>query len=356
MSSALWDPANLLQITDNLRDRSGKVHCVGITKYDARCKWTIDEPDLSEIRPLLNQMSQSPPDSITLETLRQLARLCLCSKFHSNQVGLFAGHWTTVIKAATQHHKNMMALDKGQNLGDIDSLRSQLSIKTEEVLHFERELASARQAILYYSRDEQELKNQTKYLEKQLRESQTRQESAETLFLDIEQSHQVLQTQVSEESMARKEADQENITLRAKIQEAEDQLEGYELVKEEKADLRQEIARLEEENEKGLRQVRAEVDKCRTTEQQLAVERVAKESMAHQYQDQLEEQQTQSFALKSRIASLEMIVAQLEASISACWSHRFWAWMAKVRKDRKSQQCIGAMGEQVEEIPLKTYA
>ncbi|KAM0555893.1 hypothetical protein ACHAPJ_006295 [Fusarium lateritium] len=356
MSSALWDPANLLQITDSLRDQSGKVHCVGITRYDARCKWTIDEPDLSEIRPLLNQISQSPPESIALETLQQLARLCLCSKYHSNQVGLFAGHWTTVIKAAVQHHKNMMTRDKGDALGDIDSLRSQLSIKTEEVLHFERELAAARQALLYYNRDEQESKNQIEYLETQLRESQTRQESAETMLLDIKRSYQVLQTQLSVESMAREKAGQENITLRAKIQEAEDQLEGYELDKEEKVDLREEITRLEEENEKGLRKFQVEVDKRRTTEQQLAVERVAKESMAHQYQNQLEEQQAQSSVLKGRIGTLELIVAQLEASISACWSHRFWAWMAKVRTGRKSQQWTGTKGEEVEEIPLKTYS
>ncbi|KAF2180895.1 hypothetical protein K469DRAFT_753010 [Zopfia rhizophila CBS 207.26] len=85
MALAIWDSDSVFQITNHDR---GDIRCVGRarSRFDLRCRWEIEEPERSKIYSILDRMTEKPPDSITTEGLRRLARLCLCKDYRLNQV------------------------------------------------------------------------------------------------------------------------------------------------------------------------------------------------------------------------------------------------------------------------------
>lgn len=80
--------------------------------------------------------------------------------------------------------------------------------------------------------------------------------------------------------------------------------------------------------------------------QQLVVRLTAKEAELQECRAQLEEAQQQNSALVKRNADLEAARVALAESIHACCLHRFWIWVALLRKicARSLIRCRNAMG------------
>ncbi|KAF4470430.1 Reticulocyte-binding 2 a [Fusarium albosuccineum] len=368
MSSALWDPANLLQITDDLRDQSGKISCLGITRNSARCRWAILEPDLSDVRPLLKKMSLSKPELITTDTLRRLARLCLCPKFHQHQAEQFVRHWTTIIKAAVQQHKNLTESmadatpdEVHSSQMDSDSRQRQYSESAISIKSLQSQLAAERESFAQlaatWKNGSEEVRVENGHLKGQLREVQDRLRTSEATMSHQTQSSQALMEKIGEESEARRKVDQENMTLQAKLGDMQDQLGAFEAVRTENNFLKQEVIRLGEKHGETLRAYESEVDKVKLAEEQLVTIQEAKDSTIHQYQCRIDEQNNHRTGLERRIAGLEDDVAQLEARIAACWLHAFWAWASRFGgRLGTSSRLPKTKAERVGEIALKTYA
>ncbi|KAM0195633.1 hypothetical protein ACHAPI_006182 [Fusarium lateritium] len=353
MTTALWDPEHLLQVTHGIRDRCGKVNCLGTAKYNVRCRWDIDEPNRSKIRPLLDQMSQTPPESITTETLRYLARLCLCSNYHSHQAEMFVSDWQTVINTTVQCNKRMVQAQAGD-------AESQLPLRTAEAVHLEENLAilrneyaelQSRLDLISTDSDEKIAK-----LNKQVQDCEA--ECADTNYAlsEMESSQQAWMNNAAEESESRTKAEEENAVLRARLEKVDGQLNGFKSLKEENNKLEEQIVLLAEEFRGAKRAIDNEIKKAMDVEQQRADERALAQSMMHQYQAQLDQERSDCAVLKGRIGGLKSVVTELQDDILSCWSHRFWGWMTRVGKGNPSRLRMSSQNESANEIALKTYA
>ncbi|KIW91932.1 uncharacterized protein Z519_07902 [Cladophialophora bantiana CBS 173.52] len=80
----VWDPDRVLQITDLGRN---EIICIGraARRFNSRCTWTIEEPEVSHASSLLASMARKLPTEVRNEELRVLARLCLCHQAHQHQ-------------------------------------------------------------------------------------------------------------------------------------------------------------------------------------------------------------------------------------------------------------------------------
>lgn len=124
LGKSYWDPANLLQITLDADDSYGSIQCTGesASRANKRCRWDIEDPDRSKVRPLLSQISRLRPEAVPNSTLRELARLCLCPQYHATQDALVVARWTRILKTASEHHRNLLA-----SFGDGQSVSGELS-------------------------------------------------------------------------------------------------------------------------------------------------------------------------------------------------------------------------------------
>ncbi|KAJ4317652.1 hypothetical protein N0V84_007251 [Fusarium piperis] len=354
MTSSSWDPANLLQITDDLRSRSGEISCLGITKHGARCRWDVLEPNLSEVRPLLRDMSQVKPESITAETLRKLARLCLCPKFHSHQAEQFVYHWTAVLKTATQHHKKLLEDNNSPSSDTVQTLEHRLAFKQRECEDLEkkldREIVSNTRLSDEWREKSSEMTTEITHLKHQIDEHEHHILTAVQAMLDQKKAAQTLIEQRKEESANRDKAERENTILQSKLKASQDKLKR---VREENENLIEELATVVESNDVEMKSCQDEIDQLKATERDLTKERDAGDAMLQQYRAQIAKQLAQNTLLDDRIASLEAAQARLEASIASCWVHAFWGWTSRFKGRRNGS---GHLGGKTEEIALKTYA
>ncbi|SPJ74133.1 uncharacterized protein FTOL_03863 [Fusarium torulosum] len=336
MTSALWDPEHLLQITHGTRDR-----------------WDIDEPNRSKIRPLLDLMSQTLPESITTDTLRHLARLCLCSSYHSHQVETFVSDWQTVINTTVQCNRRMTQAQAAE-------AESQLSVATAEVLHLEESLDTLRYdyaeiqtrlELVATESDEKIAK-----LNKVAQDNEAEHAATELSFREMISSQETWKDQAAEELESRTKAEEENAVLQARLEKVNGQLRDFESVQEENNELKEQISLLAEEFKGAKRAVDDETKKANDVEQQRADERALAQSMMDQYKAQLDQERSHCAVLRGRIECLELVVTEMEDDILSCWSHKFWGWMAKVGKGGASKLRMGSQKETTREIALKTYA
>ncbi|KAF4344203.1 reticulocyte-binding 2 a [Fusarium beomiforme] len=357
MISALWDPANLMQVTDSLRDYSGKINCIGITKYNARCRWTIEEPSLSEIRPLLQRMSLSPPDCVTAQTLRQLAQLCLCPSYHSDQVQSFVSHWMTVVKDAVQHQKNMEMRNRVKDHYQTHASQQQMR---EQLAQLQKSLVVARDACTQVrnqrDRDISELEGELACVREELEKSEKRNIAAEERILDAKKRRKMLEDQVEEESVMSQRLDKQNSKLEARVVDVQQQLKAYASIQKQNDELKAQVKATGEKLEQQTRMLQDDIAKARAAEQELADERATKDSMEKQYQTQHETHVAKIAGLESRVEELEQTISRLRASIKACWWHRLRALMAKIGKRNESGSWISVKVETSEDVVVKTYA
>ncbi|KAM0244942.1 hypothetical protein ACHAP5_005849 [Fusarium lateritium] len=330
--AALWDPEHLLQITHGIRDRCGKVNCFGTAKHN---------------------MSQTPPESITTETLRYLARLCLCSSYHSHQSEIFVSDWQTVINATVQCNKRIIQAQAGD-------AKSQLSLRTAEAVHLKENLATLRHQyaalqsrldLISTDSDEKIAK-----LNKHVQDCEAERADTNNTLSEMESSLQAWMDKAAEESESRTEVEEENAVLRVRLEKVDGQLREFESVKRENTKLEEQIALLAEQFRGAERAVEDGVKKAKDIEQQRADERALAQSMMHQYQTQLDQERSNRAVLKGRIGGLESVVTELQDDILSCWSHRFWGWMARVGKGSSTKLRMGSQNESAKEIALKTYA
>ncbi|KAJ3468114.1 hypothetical protein MRS44_002179 [Fusarium solani] len=354
MTSSFWDPGNLLQITDDLRSKPGVISCLGITKHGARCRWDVLEPNLSQVRPLLKDMSQLKPESITIQTLQRLAMLCLCPKFHSHQAGLFVQHWTGVLKTATQHHQELLGDGDDPSSDEIQTLQAELAFKQRECedlrKNLDREIDSNTRLSDEWRDKSSEMTTKITHLEHQISDSEQRLATTEAALSDQEQETQALLEQHKEESAARNKAEEENTMLQSKLKVGEDKLKR---VREENKNLIKELATVYESNKVEMQACQDEINRLRTTERDLIKERDDRDAKLEQYRAQLGKQLEQNTLLDDRIASLEETQARLEASIASCWLHSFRRWTTRLKNKHSRPQLVEG---RTEEIALKTYA
>ncbi|KIL87032.1 hypothetical protein FAVG1_09586 [Fusarium avenaceum] len=336
MTSALWDPEHLLQITHGIRDR-----------------WDIEEPNRSKIRPLLDQMSKTLPESITTETLRHLARLCLCSNYHSHQVEIFVSDWQTVINAAVQRNKRMIQAQATEVV-------PQIPVRTAEVVQLEESLATLR--VSYAELQNQldlfgkESNEKIAKLNKDAQDHKAEYAAKELAFREMLSYQQAWKDQAADESECRRKAEEGNAVLRDRLEKADGQLRDFESVRGDNNKLKGQVALLAEECKESRRVAEEEMKKLKDVEHQRADERTLAHSTLRRCQTQLDQERSDSAVLKSRIGVLESAITELQDGIMSCWSHRFWGWMAKAKKGGASKSRTGNQRETATEIALKTYA
>lgn len=351
--TSIWDPENLLQVTDDLRSKAGEIKCLGKMRFDCRCRIDVPESNLSEVRSLLRAMSQVKPESITNETLRRLASLCLCVQYHSHHEGQVVRHWTSVLKTATQHHQTLLDM-KNSSSDEVQTLQRDIALKQDECedlrRKLDREIASNTRSSNGWKDKSSELTTRITRLEQKLSDSERRLKIAESAMSDQEQAAQALSEQHKEELTARTKAEEEKTTLQSKLKVNEDKLKS---VREENKSLVQELATVRESNEAKMQACQDEIKRLKATKQGLTEERDDRDAKLQQYRAQLGKQLAQNTVLDNRIASLEETRAQLEASIVSCWLHSFWTWATRFKSRRGRSQLVEG---RMEEIALKTYA
>ncbi|KAF4997437.1 hypothetical protein FGRMN_3801 [Fusarium graminum] len=352
MNVTLWDPASLLQITDSARDGCGKVNCVGNAKYNVRCRWDIVEPNRSSVRALLNQMSKSTPESVTTDTLRQLARLCLCSDFHSHQAETFVSNWRTVINVTVQHRANLVQVQTAKYL-------SQITVKTEEVVDLETSLSAQRQSYTELQNQKEilaaDLEGQIEELKQELQKRKDECAASMLMCRQLKLSHEALVDQALEESLIRKKAKEDNAILLTKLEAQGVQLKDFVSVREESQKLKEQLVALTEESREARDAFHMEVEKAKAVARQRADERATFESATHHQQTQLEEQRAHCTFLRGQVEDLETTVAKLQSDIRKCRPHRIWAWVSRSGKGSNSKSTVTGKDKTTEARALKAY-
>ncbi|RYP31954.1 hypothetical protein DL767_005495 [Monosporascus sp. MG133] len=140
MAQTYWDPANLLQITDD-DSPGGDVQCVGRARsaFNSRCRWTGGEHDRATARALLTQFAARRPGTVTADELRRLAQCCLC-QYHGRQQGDAVSRWTRVARRAAEQHDRLVAAARSEQRLPTPEAEDVISVKLE----LERALATAR--------------------------------------------------------------------------------------------------------------------------------------------------------------------------------------------------------------------
>ncbi|KAH8587528.1 hypothetical protein B0O99DRAFT_694408 [Bisporella sp. PMI_857] len=89
-----WNPSAVLKIITTSND----ISCAGITLKGLPCGYDLGGEPKLQARHLLNLMSQKSPRD-TLDSLPQLARLCLCQKNHQKQAMSVVTKWAALIES-----------------------------------------------------------------------------------------------------------------------------------------------------------------------------------------------------------------------------------------------------------------
>ncbi|KAK4140941.1 uncharacterized protein C8A04DRAFT_31487 [Dichotomopilus funicola] len=103
--TAVWDPDRVLNVRGRGIYQNG-IQCNGANGgYGPRCGWTkgrrLDEaPDVRRAEALLHSLAARPPTNISMDTLEELAWLCLCRDHHQDQMRLIAQKWDRLVRSA----------------------------------------------------------------------------------------------------------------------------------------------------------------------------------------------------------------------------------------------------------------
>ncbi|RKL05775.1 hypothetical protein BFJ71_g2923 [Fusarium oxysporum] len=384
MDSITWDPADVLQISDHRQ-------CIGITTRQTRCTSTIKEPRLSAIGALLDRMSQNSPEFATRQTLYQLADLCLCRTYHSHQVQEFVSLWTTVVKETVSVKLEKIAkrmddfrqaersLEMHSRISKLQESLSATSQENDQIQkQYQRDVKRLRRNIKDLEQELRESKggnNITEqkslamkfdvehvfrpkiiHLEQKLKESQDRNNISEGRLSAMRTKLEKLQAQTMSDWLARNRLEIESKSLKVELINAQKKLDEDTSINEKNRDFDNQIKNLERKIKQYTVMLEDTAKKARANEDKVVTERAAKESMEKRYKAQLTERDGEISRLKHHREELEETVSGLQASIDACWWHRFQAWKERFRKRNKSGSWISIADGTNEDIGLKTYA
>ncbi|KAF7176098.1 hypothetical protein CNMCM7691_001574 [Aspergillus felis] len=139
MSTAVWDPDTILQITDI----SGRgMLCVGLARPHSssgcrgRCRWDVPPASYRAILSILDTMSRTPPHYVTNSELRSIARLALC-KYHNDQVDEVVANWEDIlgcvegISGTYEEQREEIIPDVKELQKEINECRSLLLVKED---------------------------------------------------------------------------------------------------------------------------------------------------------------------------------------------------------------------------------
>ncbi|EXL42436.1 hypothetical protein FOCG_14901 [Fusarium oxysporum f. sp. radicis-lycopersici 26381] len=384
MASITWDPADVLQISDHRQ-------CIGITTRQSRCTSTIKEPRLSAIGALLDRMSQNSPEFATRQTLYQLADLCFCRTYHSHQVQEFVSLWTTVVEETVSVKLEKIAkrmddfrqaersLEMHSRISKLQESLSATSQENDQIQkQYQRDVKRLRRNIKDLEQELRESKggnNITEqkslamkfdiehvfrpkiiHLEQKLKESQDRNNISEGRLSAMKTKLEKLQAQTMSDWLARNRLEIESKSLKVELINAQKKLDEDTSINEKNRDFDNQIKNLERKIKQYTVMLEDTAKKARANEDKVVTKRAAKESMEKRYKAQLTERDGEISRLKNHREELEETVSGLQASIDACWWHRFQAWKERFRKRNKSGSWISIADGTNEDIGLKTYA
>ncbi|KAH7008604.1 hypothetical protein EDB80DRAFT_716926 [Ilyonectria destructans] len=368
MAQANWDPGNLLQITSN-----GDIRCIGQTLEGYRCSLSASDRDAARIYRLLGFMSSIHPTNTRQMPLDQLASLCLCGT-HSGKAKSIADDWKKAIEAANWHHhilsgaasawgsppgnnsvRQLQTTSDPRVIAEVTCLATQLVASHQhkaELRGLENELKKLRAAATYWKED-----------------FERSQATNRTQVLKLKESNRALEDGINKSSKALDATGRETTALRVELNEAIDGLRAVcaelDRARNENELLRPTITKLQEEKaslsesvkkrcieadaakERGrqpqveveekaslsesLRKLRIEADAAKERERQLVAELEAKESYLHQCRVQIGDERSRNAVLESLVKNFQNMEIKMKKSISECWLHRFWGWIARVR-------------------------
>lgn len=350
---AYWDPANLLQVTSDGDDDRVKINCVGRNWRNVRCRWEVLEPQLSKVRPLLREMSTTKPEAVTEETLRRLASLCLCPEWHRSQLCQTVSRWVSVVERAALHNQNLIA-SLGSSVNGLEdrpakSKKTPIEACEEATFSIEllvdtmtsmRKLPPTRNACAKVESTAQaKAEHQAVALSNKLDEAERQLADCRTKIsaLEEEKQHDKTKDHLRACQTKRDQLEKENGALRVNISKlalVQDSLAACRAKKDklgrEKETLTAELDKLEQTRDAltaELDRARVEASTSRDGEQHLAAEFKAANSSLKQYRAELAQERGRNTTLREQVASLELSHAELMESMSACWLHRFWAWV-----------------------------
>ncbi|KAK2695643.1 hypothetical protein QWA68_004076 [Fusarium oxysporum] len=194
------------------------------------------------------------------------------------------------------------------------------------------------------------------HLEQKLKESQDRNNISEGRLSDMRTKFEKLQAQTISDWLARNRLEIESKSLKVELINAQKKLDEDTSINEKNRDFDNQIKNLERKIKQYTVMLEDTAKKARANEDKVVTERAAKESMLKRYKAQLTERDGEIARLKNHREELEETVSGLQASIDACWWHRFRAWKERFRKRNKSGSWISIADGTNEDIGLKTYA
>ncbi|CAH0056386.1 unnamed protein product [Clonostachys solani] len=365
MSTAIWDPANLLQISYETHLPNAPIFCVGESKSKLdkpRCRYTIPEPDYSRIRTTLLHLASKDPGDVEREALHTLAFLCLCDGYHKPQAKDVTDRWVSIVgRAAAQqqrkgHSRGSSSTSmsdwwdpsaellprpsnsqqgRGQMAGPTKKLEEELAAATAELneskLKADQEIESLRVELgslqnLLAKAKERELESSTgastikgerdKLVEEmQKLRNELLEANEEGQRMETDRSH------LKEENIAFSE---ELNLLRGDLVVATERTQHLETecsrINEEMSAVRTEATELGKKNSailNAIRAMEAERDAARDDHRKVAIE--------------LAEQNRSYMALQHEFQSLQLVKASHQQSNAVSWHRRLLAWVSKFR-------------------------
>ncbi|KAF5254991.1 hypothetical protein FOXYS1_14316 [Fusarium oxysporum] len=194
------------------------------------------------------------------------------------------------------------------------------------------------------------------HLEQKLKESQDRNNISEGRLSAMKTKLEKLQAQTMSDWLARNRLEIESKSLKVELINAQKKLDEDTSINEKNRDFDNQIKNLERKIKQYTVMLEDTAKKARANEDKVVTKRAAKESMEKRYKAQLTERDGEISRLKNHREELEETVSGLQASIDACWWHRFQAWKERFRKRNKSGSWISIADGTNEDIGLKTYA
>ncbi|RYP68534.1 hypothetical protein DL771_006611 [Monosporascus sp. 5C6A] len=209
MAQTYWDPANLLQVTDN-ESPGADIQCVGRAQsaFGARCRWTVKEHERAAARSLVTQFATRRPGAVTTDELRRLAQYCLC-QYHGRQQGDTVSRWTRVVRRAAEQHDRLLATARAEQRLPTPEAEDVVSVKLEH----ERALAAAgaRSA------------ERVGALEADLREARDKFLSFEKSYVQLRALLGMTQKENGDLSLRAAEAERQRDALRERLEKAVDE-------------------------------------------------------------------------------------------------------------------------------------
>lgn len=341
MSRALWDPGNLLQITSD-GETAGSIQCVGHARRarNARCRWTIEDPERSAIYARLDGMALSSPDTVTDGMLLSLAGLCLCREYHSDQAYEVVERWHTVIERAAQHHRNLMTtttdrVEMDQARIKLESTHSHLQQTREENAKLRKSLASALRQNEVSRSSEQALKQQVarmqadlNHLESELQMGKDAKKTAEQLRSTLDLSIKKHAGDMAEATTVQSRLKDKNTAILAELTTAKDnrdrcQTELNAVLKDNETTCAENM-KLEEKQKSLVERLgclELEANAASSESRRLAAELQGASQSEQESRAKIEDELRRSSALSDRVNGLQARIRDLEESVASCWWH-----------------------------------